>query len=430
MKRLVVVAVVLLLATAVGAAVLVQQGYYDLNNLNFANLPTQTKDQTAKGEKTVVSASATATPGRTEPTESSQTEAKTETKKVAAVSPSPSPANTSQTSTQQTSTDGLVFDIARIQPDGVSVFAGQGKPRQFVRVLADGELVGTAKVDDNGEWVLITERKLASNDPELSLEVGEAPAETTASADSNSTQVAAAGDTSSGSDASKQKPGLLKTGQTARDVNEKMLNDLQRLVDDARRSENSAKREQAGTSAGEQAEALLGNSVPVSDNAPAASKAGEPTREAGATERPSDTSKAEATKLAATSDDRPARSSTSVTEDKTIPIPIHFVYREASFTPDGEKAADLLLEYLKHRKLNTVTLSGHADERGTPDLNMELSMDRLKTVESYLRAGGFTGELLLLPKGKTEPFTGVDRSNFPQEDLYQLDRRVELRLAN
>src|SRR5690606_33774805 len=106
-----------------------------------------------------------------------------------------------------------------------------------------------------------------------------------------------------------------------------------------------------------------------------------------------------------------------------------FVYREATFTPDGEKAANLLLQYLQLGKLSEVTLSGHADERGTEALNMELSRQRLKTVENYLRSGGYEGKLELVPQGKSEPFAGVDRTGFSREELFQLDRRVELRLA-
>lgn len=420
MKRLVVVAVVLLLATAVGAAVLVQQGYYDLNNLRFTDkadgfIPTTSNE-------TVAAASAAATPTSTKNSQS-EPKATSETAKVAAVDRSPRVSSQGNATPRAgTSADGLAFDIARIQPDGISVFAGQGKPRQFVRVLADGELVGTAKVDENGEWVLITERKLASNDPKLSLEVGEAPSQDATSEDNKPAQMAAVQNTTSVTDASKQPPDARKTGQTARDVNEEMLSNLQRLVDDARESETSApasKDVEQANAASEKSEAV---------GASEEGGRGSPQDEASAVAGPD--AKDEPTKLAAMSDDQPARAPTSLTEDKTIPIPIQFVYREATFTPDGEKAADLLLEYLKRRKLNTVTLSGHADERGTPELNMELSMDRLKAVENYLRAGGFTGELLLLPKGKTEPFTGVDRSGFSREDLYQLDRRVELRLSN
>ncbi len=39
---------------------------------------------------------------------------------------------------------------------------------------------------------------------------------------------------------------------------------------------------------------------------------------------------------------------------------------------------------------------------------------------------GFEGELELVPKGESEPFAGVERGEYEREDLYQLDRRVEL----
>jgi len=76
------------------------------------------------------------------------------------------------------------------------------------------------------------------------------------------------------------------------------------------------------------------------------------------------------------------------------------------------------------------TLTGHADERGTQEYNLDLSRQRLDTVERQLRAGGFAGKLELVPKGKSEPFTGVDRTKYALEDIYQLDRRVELRVAH
>jgi outer membrane protein OmpA-like peptidoglycan-associated protein len=113
---------------------------------------------------------------------------------------------------------------------------------------------------------------------------------------------------------------------------------------------------------------------------------------------------------------------------ETLPVPIRFVYREANFTEQGRAAAVLLLEYLRLKRVASVTLTGHADERGSYDLNMELSAERLKRVERFLREGGYTGELTLMPKGKTEPFAGVDRTRFAQSDLYELDRRVELKV--
>ncbi len=111
----------------------------------------------------------------------------------------------------------------------------------------------------------------------------------------------------------------------------------------------------------------------------------------------------------------------------SAPTPITFVYREPTFTDDGRKAAQILADFLKDQKLDAITLSGHADERGTPQHNMELSRQRLDSVAQLLRQAGYNGRMVLIPKGESEPFAGVDRRRLDKEQLYQLDRRVELR---
>ncbi len=115
--------------------------------------------------------------------------------------------------------------------------------------------------------------------------------------------------------------------------------------------------------------------------------------------------------------------------NEPIPVPIMFVYNEAELTPEGQRGVGLLLEYVKLERLPSIELSGHADERGTDEYNMDLSRERLETVQRILREGGYDGQLKLSPKGKSEPFTGVDRTKFTQEALFQLDRRVELHIV-
>jgi len=113
-------------------------------------------------------------------------------------------------------------------------------------------------------------------------------------------------------------------------------------------------------------------------------------------------------------------------QSMSVPVPITFVFNEATLTGDGSKAASLLLEYLQLKRFSKVTLTGHADERGSDELNLGLSRERLETVARYLRAGGYKGQLELIAKGKSEPYAGVVRGDFSREDLWQLDRRVEL----
>jgi len=111
------------------------------------------------------------------------------------------------------------------------------------------------------------------------------------------------------------------------------------------------------------------------------------------------------------------------------PAPIPFPYDEADITATGRRQAAALSDFLRQRKLDAATLSGHADERGSDEYNMELSRNRLENVARYLRESGYTGKLVLVPKGKSEPFSGAERARLSKEDAFQLDRRVELRLG-
>jgi outer membrane protein OmpA-like peptidoglycan-associated protein len=114
----------------------------------------------------------------------------------------------------------------------------------------------------------------------------------------------------------------------------------------------------------------------------------------------------------------------------SIPAPITFVYNDTTFTAQGWRAADLLAKRLIEQQPAMVSLSGHADERGSDPYNMELSRRRLSVVADYLRDCGFAGKLELIPKGKSEPYTAIDRNALPKEEVRQLDRRVELLRAH
>jgi len=116
-------------------------------------------------------------------------------------------------------------------------------------------------------------------------------------------------------------------------------------------------------------------------------------------------------------------------EASVVPVPITFDSGEATMTPQGARAAHLLAEYVRIMKPHTITLSGHADVRGSEDYNFDLSRRRLETIRSFLRRYGYTGELDLLARGKTQPYEGIDRSKASRDEIYQADRRVELRLA-
>jgi outer membrane protein OmpA-like peptidoglycan-associated protein len=114
------------------------------------------------------------------------------------------------------------------------------------------------------------------------------------------------------------------------------------------------------------------------------------------------------------------------TTSQSAQAPITFLYNDTTFTTEGRRAADSLAKHLIAERPAIVSLSGHADERGSDQYNMELSRRRLTVVADYLRENGFAGKLELIPKGRSAPYLAVDRQALAKEDLFQLDRRVEL----
>jgi outer membrane protein OmpA-like peptidoglycan-associated protein len=316
------------------------------------------------------------------------------------VNPAAKP-ETSRSATPPKPNKDAVFDVARIDPNGTSVFAGHTDPGSQVTIKADGKEIGTATADENGEWTFITEQKFASADPTLGVSIKPA---------SESGKQAAA--TAPG----KSEPAKAETKRaeaapeaakphTAREVTAGLLNDLKGMVDAAR----SGKPEPVPAPA-----AAPPASPPATVPQTSAPQQGQPEKTQTAQAPPGG---AGAVKLSVENGE-PVR--------KSIPVPVTFVFNEATFTDDGQKAAALLLEYLKLKSFKKVMLTGHADERGSDELNMELSRERLQTVADFLKAGGYSGELDLVPKGKREPYLGVVRSDYNQEELWQLDRRVEL----
>lgn len=327
-------------------------------------------------------------------------------------------------------TGSVAIDISRISPDGTSVFAGRAEPDTYVTVMEDGKPAGTVKADEYGEWSLSTEHKFASADPKLTYEVSRTPPRAT---EPPPKQVAR----------SETAP-----SSAAGEVMRKFENLVEEAREEAKKSEETKKAEHAKKA--EQANTAEASAEPTSPSPGETVTAVEPDVEPppeGDTKSQSATSSASGTPASsetgtAASSGKNATASATVTvvppsknsetagvKTDVIPVPIMFFYNEAKLTPEGERAAALLLEYLNLKHFSVVELTGHADERGTDGYNFDLSRERLDTVSQLLKDGGFRGELTLTPKGKSEPYMGVDRSAYSGEALYQLDRRVELRVT-
>jgi len=254
------------------------------------------------------------------------------------------PSVAGQASTATPEKPVATFDIARIDPNGSSVFAGRAAPNAAVTVIANGQVIATVKADNSGEWAAVTERRIEAGPNQLALVV--------------------------------------------------------------KRPENEA--------------AQQGQAVSV-DVAPGKSVAVPPETLATAS-IPGRPAKGDI-RLASAQPD-----AITLPAGAAKPQPITFVFREATMTEEGRRAASQLAEFLKRNQLASVTLSGHADERGPDQANVELSRARAEAVAAHLRKSGYTGKVDLMAKGKSEPYAGIDRRAAPREQIWQMDRRVEMRV--
>jgi outer membrane protein OmpA-like peptidoglycan-associated protein len=110
----------------------------------------------------------------------------------------------------------------------------------------------------------------------------------------------------------------------------------------------------------------------------------------------------------------------------TRPLPITFDKDSTEPTPEGRTAALALLECAKGLGYSRIVLSGHTDQTGSANYNMTLSARRLEYVKTALVDGGYQGEIVLEPKGKSEPYRG-EETGFSEDEVKRLNRRIELR---
>ncbi len=114
---------------------------------------------------------------------------------------------------------------------------------------------------------------------------------------------------------------------------------------------------------------------------------------------------------------------------KTV-VPIAFKTGSVAFTADGAKAAADMLDFLNRQGAPDITLVGHTDERGPKGYNMRLSLARAKAVREWMKARGYEGKIRVEGRGEEEPFDlgDEDPSDYTREEIWQLNRRVELKL--
>jgi len=113
-------------------------------------------------------------------------------------------------------------------------------------------------------------------------------------------------------------------------------------------------------------------------------------------------------------------------EAKKTALPLEFIFRETAFTAKGQAAANDMFDYLTRQGSPDVHLVGHTDPRGSDAYNQEFSERRAEAVAAFLKSKGYKGKITTSGSGETERFQPDDPGRYTEEQLFQLDRRVEL----
>ncbi|MGL1886912.1 MAG: OmpA family protein [Reichenbachiella sp.] len=111
-----------------------------------------------------------------------------------------------------------------------------------------------------------------------------------------------------------------------------------------------------------------------------------------------------------------------IVEGNTVALDhVLFKQGESELMEGSEKELDLVVEMMKYNPEITIFLSGHTDNQGKSSLNLQLSKDRVSTVEKYLLGQGVSTERITGQGfGGTKP-----RASNADPETRKLNRRVE-----
>jgi len=99
-----------------------------------------------------------------------------------------------------------------------------------------------------------------------------------------------------------------------------------------------------------------------------------------------------------------------------------FDFDEAELRPRGQGILDAIATCMREGSLKdqSVTITGHADPRGSEKYNRELGLERANAAKVYLTAHGANAAMLTVRSLGEQDASGTDKGS------WQLDRRVEI----
>ena len=108
-----------------------------------------------------------------------------------------------------------------------------------------------------------------------------------------------------------------------------------------------------------------------------------------------------------------------------------FDFNKSTLKPAGEAKLDDLVNKLSSVNDDSITVTGHADRIGSPEINQKLSVGRAESVKAYLVSKGVQSDRIsVVGKGEMQPVTSADACKGPATPkviaCLQPDRRVDV----
>ncbi|GAC1589196.1 MAG: hypothetical protein NVS3B19_09120 [Ginsengibacter sp.] len=105
---------------------------------------------------------------------------------------------------------------------------------------------------------------------------------------------------------------------------------------------------------------------------------------------------------------------------------VEFDFGKANLRPESTPTLDNLVDYLQRRSTEKIEIGGHTDNKGSDAKNLQLSLERAKTIVAYLVAKGIDpSRLTAKGYGAMEP---IEDNN--TEAGRQKNRRTEVKIIN
>jgi outer membrane protein OmpA-like peptidoglycan-associated protein len=107
-------------------------------------------------------------------------------------------------------------------------------------------------------------------------------------------------------------------------------------------------------------------------------------------------------------------------------LPIRFGFDSDRLDAAGTKEALRLSEFIKANNVGTLIITGHTDDVGDANYNLDLSVRRARSLADFLLSDGVYARITIIGKGESEPPAYTDASVYSIEELRTIARRVEV----